>query len=85
MAENGVGGRALDAWLHQVVFASDALSVGPAPDDVFARAEAVAATARPGSGGVMYLPWLAGSMAPAPDDDVRGGFVGMACRRAGPT
>ena len=25
----------------------------------------------------MYLPWLAGSMAPAPDDDVRGGFVGM--------
>ena len=77
MAENGVGGRALDAWLHQVVFADDDLAIGAAPDDAFARAERVASAARPGSGGVMYLPWLAGSMAPAPDDDVRGGFVGM--------
>jgi xylulokinase len=26
---------------------------------------------------VMYLPWLTGSIAPAPDDNMRGGFVGM--------
>jgi xylulokinase len=77
MAENGVGGRALDAWLHQVVFAHDGFALGPAPDDAFERSEAVAATADPGSGGVMFLPWLTGSMAPAPDDSVRGGFVGM--------
>jgi xylulokinase len=77
MAENGVGGRALEAWLHQVVFADDGFSVGPTPDDAFARSEAVAAAVPPGSGGVMYLPWLTGSLAPAPDDDMRGGFVGM--------
>lgn len=77
MAENGVGGRALDAWLHQVVFADDDFTSGPQPDDVFARSEAVAASVAPGSGGVLYFPWLAGSMAPAPDDVVRGGFVGM--------
>ncbi len=77
MAENGVGGRALDAWLHQVVFAADELATGPIPEDVFARSERVAAAVPPGSGGVMYLPWLAGSMAPAPDDDMRGGFVGL--------
>ncbi len=77
MAENGVGGRALDAWLHQVIFAPDALATGGVPPDVFARAEAVAAAVDPGSGGVLYLPWLTGSMAPAPNDDMRGGFVGL--------
>jgi xylulokinase len=77
MAENGVGGRALDTWLHQVVFADDALASGPAPPDAFARAEAAASRVAPGSGGVLYLPWLTGSIAPAPDDDVRGGFAGL--------
>jgi xylulokinase len=77
MAENGVGGRALEAWLHQVVFADDGFSIGPRPDDAFARSEAVAASVAPGSGGVMYLPWLTGSIAPAPDESMRGGFVGM--------
>ena len=50
MAENGVGGRALEAWLHQVVFADDALAHAvPVPDDAFARAEAVAAATCAGS------------------------------------
>jgi xylulokinase len=77
MAENGVGGRALEAWLHQVVFADDGFTIGPSPGDAFARSEAVAASVAPGSGGVMYLPWLTGSIAPAPDESMRGGFVGM--------
>ena len=77
MAENGVGGRALDTWLHQVVFADDELASGTPPADAFARAEATASRIDPGSGGVMYLPWLTGSIAPAPDDDVRGGFAGL--------
>jgi xylulokinase len=77
MAENGVGGRALDSWLHEVVFAADELADHPPPTDAFARAEAAAARVEPGSGGVLYLPWLTGSIAPAPDDDVRGGFVGL--------
>lgn len=77
MAENGVGGRALDTWLHQVVFADDELASGAPPADGFARAEAAAARVAPGSGGVIYFPWLTGSIAPAPDDDVRGGFAGL--------
>lgn len=77
MAENGVGGRALEAWLHQVVFADDGMATGSIPDDAFARAEAVAAAAAVGAGGVTYFPWLAGSIAPAPDEDVRGGFAGL--------
>jgi xylulokinase len=77
MAENGVGGRALDAWLHQVVFASDGFGSSAVPADGFARAEAVAGAVPCGSGGVLYLPWLTGSIAPAPDEHVRGGFVGL--------
>jgi xylulokinase len=77
MAENGVGGRALDAWLHQVVFASDGFGSSAVPADGFARAEGVAGAVPCGSGGVLYLPWLTGSIAPAPDEHVRGGFVGL--------
>jgi xylulokinase len=77
MAENGVGGRALDLWLHQVVFGADGFATSPVPHDGFARAEAVAAAVPCGSGGVLFLPWLTGSIAPAPDEHTRGGFVGM--------
>jgi xylulokinase len=77
MAENGVGGRALEAWLHQVVLAEDGFATGAIPDDAFVRSEAVAGGVAAGSGGVMFLPWLTGSIAPAPDDHVRGGFVGL--------
>src|SRR5204863_4889077 len=52
-------------------------ATGAVPDDVFARSEAVAGAVTAGSDGVMYLPWLTGSIAPAPDDSVRGGFAGL--------
>ena len=77
MAENGVGGLALDAWLHQVVFGEDGFETRAGPADAFERSEVVAAAVAAGSGGVLYLPWLTGSIAPAPDDPVRGGFVGL--------
>jgi len=63
--------------LHDVVFARDGLHDAAPPDDVFARAEAVASAVPAGSRGAMFFPWLAGSIAPAPDDDVRGGFAGV--------
>lgn len=77
MAENGVGGKALEFYLRNVVYADDALALGGWPDDAYERAETTAATAPAGSGGVVFLPWLVGSMAPVPDGDVRAGFVGV--------
>ncbi len=77
MAENGMGGKALDLFVHQLVYADDAFGTGLAPADAFERAEAAASTVAPGSDGVLFLPWLVGSIAPAPDDDVRGGFIGV--------
>jgi xylulokinase len=77
MAENGVGGRALDAFLHEIVYAVDPFATGAVPVDAFGRAEAAAASVPAGSGGVLYFPWLGGSGAPQHDDHVRGGFVNL--------
>ncbi len=71
MAENGVGGRALEVWL----------GIAEATHD---DAERAAATAAAGANGVLFLPWLSGSIAPSSDGRVRGGFlnIGLSTTRA---
>ena len=63
MAENGVGGRALEWAVRLFGYGS--------VDDALADAAAVSAA------GVQFLPWLLGSVAPRPNDDVRAAYVGM--------
>jgi xylulokinase len=77
MAENGVGGKALEVFVEGVVYPDDALTVAAEPADAYARCEAAAASVPAGARGVQFLPWLHGSLAPAPNDDMRGGFLGM--------
>lgn len=78
MAENGVGGRALEWFLRDVVYADDGFGTGAGlPADAYERLAAVAATAEPGAGGVLFCPWMLGSIAPAPADDVRAAFTGL--------
>ena len=62
MAENGVGGRALEAWLRIT-------------GDTFEQAERDATAIDRTD--VLYLPWLAGSMAPSSDIRTRGGFINL--------
>ena len=76
MAENGVGGRALEWFLRSIVYADDAFAT-PAPADLYDRAMAAAAGVAAGGDGAQFLPWLLGSIAPHPNDDVRGAFVGL--------
>jgi xylulokinase len=76
MAENGVGGRALEWFLRSVVYPDDAYDT-PAPTDIYDRAMAAAASVAAGSGGAQFLPWLLGSIAPHPNDDVRAAFTGL--------
>lgn len=83
VAENGIGGKAFDVFVNQMVFADDGLgrSVDAnSYDDVLAAA----ATVPCGSNGVLFLPWLVGSMAPKYNGRVRGGFanIGLASTRA---
>lgn len=63
MAENGVGGRALE-WAQR-------LFGYPSVEAAIAEAAGVS------SDGVQFLPWLLGSVAPKPDDDVRGAYIGL--------
>lgn len=83
VAENGIGGKALDVFVNNMVFADDGLGHAAhagAYDDVLR----LAATVPCGSNGVLFLPWLVGSMAPGFDRRQRGGFVniGLATTRA---
>lgn len=75
-AENGLAGKAMEHVLHHVVHADDELA-DHTTDDAFARLDHVLAAVPPGAGGVLFLPWLAGSMSPSVDGRMRGGFVGM--------
>lgn len=65
-AENGLGGRPLEHVLTEVVETGG-----------FDTLDEVLASVPPGSRGVLFLPWLHGSMAPANDTAMRGGFVNM--------
>ena len=83
VAENGVGGKALDVFVNNIVHPDDGLGV-VAPDDAYERVLAAAATVPPGANGVMFLPWLVGSMAPGFQRRNRGGFlnIGLGTTRA---
>ncbi len=76
IAENGVGGRAVETLLDRFVFADDGFGDHRAPERYAALARALANT-RPGAGGLLFLPWLSGSVSPAEDGRVRGGFLNM--------
>lgn len=69
MAENGVGGRALE-WAARLF--------GYGEDIPSALADA--ASVGSGADGVQFMPWLLGSIAPAPDDEVRAAFTGLHLR-----
>jgi xylulokinase len=75
-AENGLGGKVLEYVLEQVVYACDELA-DHGVDDAFAQLDAVLRTTEAGAGGVMFLPWLGGSLAPRGSTSMRGGFVHM--------
>jgi xylulokinase len=75
-AENGLGGRIVEHWLRNLVYTADELGDHGA-DDPFAALDAALHAGRPGAGGVMFLPWLAGASAPQGGSSMRGGFVNM--------
>lgn len=77
MAELGNTGKNLETFLANWVYPQDPLSLGSLPPDAFERFNAAAAIAPPGSGGVLYLPWLNGSLAPSMDYRIRGGFINL--------
>jgi len=76
-AEQGTGGRCLEFYLKNIVYPEDAFNTGPKPEDAYERFNAMAADAPAGSGGVIFLPWLNGSIAPSENPHMRGGFMNL--------
>ncbi|GMU78921.1 MAG: sugar kinase [Acidimicrobiia bacterium] len=75
-AENGLGGKALEHVLANVVYASDELADHLAGDH-YEHLDAALGAAPAGSGGVLFCPWLAGTLSPAADPSVRGAFLNL--------
>jgi len=76
MAEAGIGGGAIEYFLERLVFANDRFGDHGLAEK-FCALERAIQTIEPGSGGVLFLPWLTGSITPAEDGKVRGGFLNM--------
>jgi xylulokinase len=74
-AENGVAGVAVNYFLDSLVYPDDAFDTPETIDDRYLAFNRAAATSKPGAGGVLFLPWLRGSLAPQGDGRMRGGFL----------
>jgi xylulokinase len=76
-AEQGTGGRCVEHFLKNIVYADDEFKTGPKPEDAYERFNTSASRAPAGSGGLIFLPWLNGSIAPSENPNVRGGFMNL--------
>ncbi len=76
-AENGVAGVGVDHFLGNLVYGDDSFGTNGARQDAYAAFNEAVAVSQPGANGVMYLPWLRGSIAPKADPRMRGGFVNV--------
>lgn len=75
MAENGVAGRAVEHMLQTIL--SSPASVAATGADPFEEVQSAVTASPPGANGLLFLPWVAGSMAPKADGAMRGGFLGL--------
>ena len=75
--EQDTAGKCLTWLLDNVLYPDDALAVGARPDDVFDRVNQLAGGAAPGSGNVIFLPWLNGERTPVDNHHLRGGWFNV--------
>lgn len=76
MAENGVGGAALEHFLEHLIYSKDDFG-DLGHEDRFTALDRAVRSVAPGSEGVLFLPWMSGSIAPAADSKMRGGFLNL--------
>jgi len=77
LGEQGLGGKCLEFYLKNIVYAEDEFGTGQMPEDVYDRFNRIAEKVPPGSNGVLFLPWLVGISVPDQNDTVRGGFFNL--------
>jgi xylulokinase len=72
-----VSGRVIESFLNNMVYANDEFSQAEAPADKYERLNQIAGQVAPGSEGLLFLPWFKGTLCPAEDPYVRGGFLNL--------
>jgi xylulokinase len=77
LAEMGNTGKVVETFLQQIVYPEDEFDPDEAPADIFERFNRAAAGVEAGSGGILFLPWLNGIIAPQADGYARGGFINL--------
>jgi xylulokinase len=78
--EQETAGACLTALRDQFFFPADELDATAPPPDFFARLEALATAAPPGSNRTLFTPWLNGERSPVDDRTLRGGWHNLSVR-----
>jgi xylulokinase len=77
LGEQGAGGKCVEYFLKNFVYPQDQFKTGKKPENAYELFNQAASEVPPGSGGVIFLPWLNGSIVPSEDSNVRGGFMNL--------
>jgi xylulokinase len=77
MGVQGAGGRNLEFLVNNLLFAEDCLKTGPISQDIYAKIDRIAAESPAGSNGVMYLPWVTGTIVPDENPHARAVFFNL--------
>lgn len=78
--EQESAGKNINFLIENLLYHKSELRDMDYPTDVYERLEKVAAGVAPGSGGVIYTPWLNGEKTPVENHAMRGGFHNLSLR-----
>ncbi len=75
--EQETAGVSLTFLRDKLFFPDDLLNTGPAPENAYQLFDQLAAQANPGSGGLIFTPWLYGERTPVEESTLRAGFYNL--------
>ena len=75
--EQETAGVSLTFLRDTVFFGEDELGRCPAPEDAYQRFDRLAEKSKPGSGGLIFTPWLYGERTPVEESTLRAGFYNL--------
>ena len=77
ITEQETAGASLTFLRNNLFFPDDLLNTSPPPENAYALFDKLAAQAKPGSGGVIFTPWLYGERTPVEESTLRAGFYNL--------